>query len=152
LFIHGIGGAKYDEVTDNIIRQYFGIEPPEYMVVSGTLRLPFPAFPCTQSGHRRLQRELRDLQWNPDRYLSPSDSNVAQLISEKQLWRSATPGNKAGRRERFRQLQDVAAKLRALGPPSLDKEKQRQLERCEKELHANEILQRRDYPFVLYPE
>src|SRR5262249_12323336 len=40
LFIHGIGGAKYDEVTDDIIRRYFGIEPPEYLVISGTLHLP----------------------------------------------------------------------------------------------------------------
>ena len=28
LFIHGIGGAKYDELTDEIIRRFFGIEPP----------------------------------------------------------------------------------------------------------------------------
>src|SRR5205085_514035 len=31
LFIHGIGGAKYDEVTDEIIRRFFGIEPPKYL-------------------------------------------------------------------------------------------------------------------------
>ena len=29
-FIHGIGGGKYDEVTDAIIRDYFGVEPPAY--------------------------------------------------------------------------------------------------------------------------
>jgi len=44
-FIHGIGGGKYDEVTDQIIRDYFGIDPPAFQVVSGTLHLPFPKFP-----------------------------------------------------------------------------------------------------------
>ena len=28
LFIHGIGGAKYDELGDEIARGFFGIEPP----------------------------------------------------------------------------------------------------------------------------
>ena len=42
LFIHGIGGAKYDELTDAIIRRFFGIEPPAYMTVTGTVRLPIP--------------------------------------------------------------------------------------------------------------
>ena len=40
LFTHGIGGAKYDEVTDQIIQHYFGMAPPAYATVSATLRLP----------------------------------------------------------------------------------------------------------------
>lgn len=40
LFIHGIGGAKYDELGDAITREYFEIEPPELMVVSATVLLP----------------------------------------------------------------------------------------------------------------
>jgi hypothetical protein len=40
LFIHGIGGAKYDELGDEITRRYFGIQPPELMVVSATALLP----------------------------------------------------------------------------------------------------------------
>ena len=39
-FIHGIGGGKYDEVTDAIIRDYFGIEPAR---VPGALRDAAPA-------------------------------------------------------------------------------------------------------------
>ena len=39
-FIHGIGGGKYDEVTDAIIRDYFGIEPAR---VPGALRDAPPA-------------------------------------------------------------------------------------------------------------
>ena len=36
LFIHGIGGAKYDELTDAIGERFFGIQLRPYMVVSGT--------------------------------------------------------------------------------------------------------------------
>ncbi|MCP4272694.1 MAG: hypothetical protein GY781_12130, partial [Gammaproteobacteria bacterium] len=44
LFIHGIGGAKYDLITDEIIREFFGVEPPEYATISATLHLPYKPF------------------------------------------------------------------------------------------------------------
>ena len=39
-FIHGIGGAKYDQVTDQLCQSFFGVELPPYVALSGTLRLP----------------------------------------------------------------------------------------------------------------
>ena len=43
LFIHGIGGGKYDELTDDLIRRFYGIEPPEFLILSATRLLPLPA-------------------------------------------------------------------------------------------------------------
>ena len=40
LFIHGIGGAKYDRVTDLLIERFFGLRPPGLLVLSATLHLP----------------------------------------------------------------------------------------------------------------
>ena len=40
LFLHGIGGAKYDQVTDRLIETFFGMTPPGIMVLSATLHLP----------------------------------------------------------------------------------------------------------------
>ncbi|MGB0716056.1 MAG: hypothetical protein ACPGXK_09270, partial [Phycisphaerae bacterium] len=34
IFIHGIGGAKYDRMTDDLIRRYFGCQPPGFTCVS----------------------------------------------------------------------------------------------------------------------
>src|SRR5262249_37449043 len=31
LFVHGLGGGKYDELTDAIIRRFHGIEPPAFL-------------------------------------------------------------------------------------------------------------------------
>src|SRR5207253_6987088 len=64
-FIHGIGGGKYDEVTDAIIRGYFGVEPPAYQVLSATLHLPLPGFPSTAANAGRAERLVRDLTPNP---------------------------------------------------------------------------------------
>ena len=53
LFIHGIGGAKYDELTDELMRRFFKIEPPEFLTLTGTLLLPFPrAAATTEEGFR----------------------------------------------------------------------------------------------------
>jgi hypothetical protein len=147
LFIHGIGGAKYDEVTDDIIRRYFGIEPPEYMVVSGTLRLPFPTFPATPAERRRLGRKRRDLQWHPEQFLDHAND----LVEQKQRWQEREPMTADERRARYRELLHLTEALR---PMVADQAAvvDAQLARCDQELAANEILTRRDYPFVLYPE
>ena len=54
LFIHGIGGAKYDCVTDRLIERFFGLTPPRFMVVSATLHLPI------QRRRRRGRRRSGD--------------------------------------------------------------------------------------------
>ena len=38
LFVHGIGGGEYDQVTDRIVRRFFGIEPPVFAVATATMR------------------------------------------------------------------------------------------------------------------
>ncbi len=40
LMIHGIGGAKYDWVTDRLMERFFGLRPPGFLVLSATLHLP----------------------------------------------------------------------------------------------------------------
>ncbi len=36
LFVHGIGGAKYDELTDALWRRFFGLTPLAFLTVSAT--------------------------------------------------------------------------------------------------------------------
>jgi hypothetical protein len=151
LFIHGIGGAKYDEVTDDIIRHYFGIEPPEYMVVSGSLHLPFRRFPATAADRQRHLRALRDQMWNPQRYVSLGDPKIKLLVDQRQEWSQREPQSSAERRERFRVLLRTTEALRPLVASRMQLIS-KNLSRCQQELAANDILFRRDYPFVLYPE
>ena len=68
LFIHGIGGAKYDRVTDLLIERFFGLRPPVLMVVSATLLLPIQRDRVTDEDLRAIRRQLRDLTYHPERY------------------------------------------------------------------------------------
>ncbi len=39
-FVHGIGGGRYDQVTDLLIARHFGQTPPKFAVTTATLRFP----------------------------------------------------------------------------------------------------------------
>jgi hypothetical protein len=48
-FIHGIGGAKYDQLTDAIFERFLGLNPPEFITATATLRLPLQLPPNSPS-------------------------------------------------------------------------------------------------------
>ncbi|MFQ5502821.1 MAG: hypothetical protein ACE5EQ_11060, partial [Phycisphaerae bacterium] len=70
LFIHGIGGAKYDQITDAIIRAFFNVKPPVYGCVSATLHLDLPRFGVQPADLVQAQHKARDLRYNPQRYVT----------------------------------------------------------------------------------
>lgn len=146
-FVHGIGGGKYDEVTDAIIRDYFGIDPPAYQVLSATLHLPLPAFASTRADELAAERRVRDLHWNPHKFLPPEHAAERERLSASEPPREAH----AARREWFRAFQKHTEALRPLVADQLPAA-EAQLARARSERTANAILQRRDYSWVLYPE
>jgi hypothetical protein len=71
-FVHGIGGGRYDQVTDDLIARFFRIDPPCFAVTTATLYFPAAAgqrrinlYPLLQEGrrirHGLLSREKRQL-------------------------------------------------------------------------------------------
>jgi hypothetical protein len=155
LFIHGIGGAKYDELTDDLIRGFFHIEPPRFLVLSATLLLPLPHYSATAEECRRLAQRRRDFHWNPQRHLPTSggiDSSLVDKLAKEKMALAAKPATSAPQgRERFHELRRLNAELRlSLCLP--EKQLAEDLRRSVEEVEANRVLQRRDYAFCLYPE
>ena len=65
LFVHGIGGGHYDQVTDRLVRDYFRLEPPTFAVATATLFHPDSlerervCLPCLkQKGHHLAHATL----------------------------------------------------------------------------------------------
>lgn len=162
LFVHGIGGAKYDEMTDQIIREFYGLEPPRFLTMSATVHLPLgEPFPTTQDDRRRIERLLRDLSFNAERHgLGPeADELIAekeQLIAEQKsaktegLTRSQRRRRTPANLERHRRLKQVSARLGELAGDQ-QAAAERELSQIRRELDANSVLQRRDFSFALYP-
>lgn len=154
LFIHGIGGAKYDQVTDSLSQRFVGIELPAYATISGTLRLSIDSPATKVPSVNALRQELRDLRFHPERHLdemnlSKVHGDVERLISRKQEWIRTlpTPANVA---ERHRVITNVNHELQPyLKNHALDLEKQmdsaKQIERAES------IRNSREYAYCLFP-
>lgn len=152
LFIHGIGGAKYDAMTDRLCEQLFGVTAPAFATVSATFHLPLGASSSLNTDdEHRLTHRLRDLRYNPDRHLSPAPgSNEAALIEEKQSLLAAL-GHRRPTALETRRLQQINA---ALVPATSEL-----TERCQAErfaLHqrraADSIRRDREFAWCLHPQ
>ncbi|MEX2111645.1 MAG: hypothetical protein WD845_00580 [Pirellulales bacterium] len=151
LFLHGIGGAKYDKVTDAIIDRFFGLKPPEYMTVTATLRLPIARAEVTPDDARRIQSLLRDQAYHPERHLSADgDATLAALVDRKRQWIATEPTPQTARL-RCRNIRAANEQMQAyLGDQRRQLIHQRAV--IEAGLRNKAILSSRDYAFCLYPE
>lgn len=86
LFIHGIGGAKYDQLTDAIIRKFWDCEPPEFMTITATMKLPFEFERVSEADLVRNRQQLRELRFHPEKHISTPDKNAMDLIATKKSW------------------------------------------------------------------
>jgi hypothetical protein len=155
LFIHGIGGAKYDRITDLLIRRYFGVAPPGIACASATLHLDLPTHDVSPQAERNLSRDLRDLRCNPQRHLDPT-ADIAQLLDARRRavqqsdhLRATQPGNRPARRQVFDAIRSLNRQLLDLRPTVAALIDSR-LETIRRQLDENAIAFRRDYFFVLY--
>jgi hypothetical protein len=150
LFIHGIGGAKYDRLTDLLVERFFGLRPPGLMVVSATLHLPIERDRVTDEDVRATERQMRDLTYHPEQYLDASPGVPANLLADKRRW-IETPQTAENARQRCRAIRTVNAALQ----PWLDAERKRLLEQQAQVVRrraAEDVLAWREYAFCLYPE
>jgi hypothetical protein len=149
LFVHGIGGAKYDEVTDEIMRRFFNLEPPAYLVATATLRLPLPRFLASAADLQSAERHLRDLEWNPQRF-EATQKRFPNLVTDKTRLIESEPATTPERRAWFRRLQEITREMRPAVAAELDRARQ-SLEHVHAELAANAVLANREYAWLLFP-
>ncbi len=114
LFLHGIGGAKYDELGDEIVRGFFGLEPPKFLTLSLTSWLGVEADPEAASRRRRLDRRLRTLEYNPDRFLA--DSRAPEIVRAIEAKRQAVGLPQETHRQRVARYHAIRRENAALLP------------------------------------
>lgn len=119
VFVHGIGGAAYDVITDAIVRQLVGSDPPRHAVVTGTLRLPlddvFPGFSATDPAADLAATTalLRDIRFHPERHFGPDEpQEVRDLVAAKRRWIETHPTATLARR-RCHEIRAINERLAA---------------------------------------
>ncbi len=151
LFVHGIGGGKYDEVTDTIIRWLWGVEPPQYAIVSGTLRLPVARKIVSATELHRVREELWRLQHHPERALNAEQdlpAEVVSLVQAKRRWLD-TPVTALNVQERCRAIRRINASLQG----SVAEQRARlqdELEQWQRFMAVNRVIAWREFAFIFY--
>lgn len=158
LFIHGIGGAKYDQITDEVIRLFFGVEPPAYACVSATLRLPLRLHKVSERDRASARRQVRDLAWNPQRGLigrvpepiQTLAADRASAVEESDRLRRERRGDRISRQAAFHRIRQASRRMTALSPERVEAA-QAGLDRVERLLEDNRIAASREWFFAFYP-
>lgn len=156
LFIHGTGGGRYDRVTDAVIRAYYGIEPPAFVVASMTLLLPLGCTVTTDDDVSLLEQRLNRIEHNPDQALGDVEfDTVAERTRAEDLARQkaelvtaiAAPG--ADRKSTGIEIRAVNKELSAMLAP-LAHDLHAELARARSARDASAVLTDRTYPFCLW--
>jgi len=147
LFIHGIGGAKYDQLGDQIMQRWFGIKPPEIMVVSATVQLPNATRFSSGPSVDQLKHRIRSTRFSPELFANEA-SFAKPLVERKQQLLSEIPergSRKAWHRELTSLNQLLGSQLNAVRAKLESK-----LIDAKQASSSSSIFQSREYSFCLF--
>jgi hypothetical protein len=138
-FVHGIGGGRYDQITDRVVERFLGMTPPGFAVTTATMLFP------TAAGGKRVQIEPLVLEGRRMRHgaLNGSKLELVRRISE-------APRGSAERRRLFFEMHAGLARFVREDPRYSEWERRlesaRQAQRQEKDLFDRELF------FAIQPE
>jgi hypothetical protein len=153
LFIHGIGGAKYDRMTEDLVQRFFGVGLAPMCCVSATVYLPLPRQGGADEEVRAARRRLRDARFNPQRYMPDAPAELlrrrAELIQQSAALRVDRRHAHAERREVFQAIRSANAEL-LRRKPALLTELGDGVRRIEWQREFDRIALDREYFFALH--
>lgn len=151
VFIHGLGGAAYDEMTEDLVRRAFGVELSPLLCVTATL---YPRLAgvdaATEPSDRVITR--RDLQYNPQRVLTRVPDELVRrrtaLVRESESLRRG--GDRTVRRRVFEAIREVNEAIRAAMPDQVAAIESSWSE-IEERQRRDAVLRDRAFFFALHP-
>lgn len=149
LFLHGIGGAKYDQVTDRFCERLLGVTPPPHATLTATLRLPIEHDSPEEQDRRELVQRIRDSRYHPEEFLTDrADADVLAAAQRKEHWIGQRDPDL--RAERHAQI-TAANELMAASLEPMRNRLERDLADVQRGLRDAALLDSREYAFCLFP-
>ncbi|MEW6253117.1 MAG: hypothetical protein AB1716_20965, partial [Planctomycetota bacterium] len=155
LFIHGIGGAKYDELMEDFARDFFGVEPRPLCCVTATLHMPLPHTHVRPPDIAAARHAARDVRHNPQRRLTAVPAELlrerAALVRRSEELRRDRPADRANRRLTFSEIRRVNGQMLAAEPWKVA-EYDARVETLAAQWEQERIALDREYFFALHPQ
>ncbi len=150
LFIHGIGGARYDQLTNELARQFLGVTLPSYLTVTATMKISRDQDSQLESQWKLTEEQLREMKFHPEKFTDPGDQQAASWIARKQQW-TGRPLPPTGRKQQHQEIERCNRQLHTLiQARKLQLLEQRELLAAQRT--TNRILSSREFSICLYPE
>ncbi len=151
LFIHGVGGGRYDRVTDAISEGVFGCRPAPYLVTTATLHLALPEEARAAGERPALEQRLMELRHNPDRHLTDLSEAQRRLVGEKWALIRELDGMRPGpaRRAAARRIREINRELAAPLAPEIARI-ETTLAALRGQKDVEDVVRYREYPFFLF--
>jgi hypothetical protein len=160
LFVHGIGGGKYDQITDGIIESFFGLQPPTYVVATATMRLSFDDLPehlrPVESKPQMTLAEFKAIQANPEillerdiAVLNDQQRVELKLLAESKRQLLASMPSKGEKWEWHIAMKKIKSQLGLFAAPYIAV-LQKQLDQQQPILAQKAILNSREFSFCLF--
>ncbi len=147
-FLHGIGGGKYDQLSDEIVQGFFQVPPPEFNVLSATYRLPIPYPRVSESDLQRLQNRRRDMYYHAERFVDCQQTAFRELADRKRqhLRSMPIPGSRKAWHDQMDRLNES---LRSALQPER-RALQAEIDSARHGLQIDEVLGSREFSFCLF--
>jgi hypothetical protein len=148
LFLHGIGGGKYDQLGDQITQAFFGITPPQFMVMSATVRLPGIEAEIKLSDEEAvLKRRIRESVYQPELFARQASISES-LVKRKRELLSHIPE----RGEKLSWHRELESLNRQMSESLHDERSELAMRLRENELRqaSQSILASREHPFCVF--
>jgi len=152
VFLHGVGGAKYDQLTDQICHQFFKYQLPDYFTLSATMIWPTDNQVVRKADVTKMQVQRRERKFHPERFL-PLDQQTPlaiELIKQKEHW---TSGKQKYVRslDKHKAIEAINEQLASLLPET-DVQLAKQVDLMKGQLRNSEIAGSREYSFCLFDD
>ena len=153
LFLHGIGGGMYDQMTDLLIHDWYGMIAPEYAVATATVHLPM----AVTREASRTPHQIREQIWCNRYRAEKLESPVAD--EDRQIWHALAARKREllhaipprGSKEHWqRQMESVNHGFQALMVEA-EQDLWKQLPLAEQAMRQVAILESREYAWPLFP-
>jgi len=157
-FIHGIGGAGYEAITDYIIERYFSLENLHFGIVTATVTLPdYDNSDSTSIDLNNLKQQLRQVRFSPEKFIEDTilkTPSIKTLTERKnkliKISRNPTLSNQV-RKSAWQQIAQINSQLFKHAAPSF-RQIERQINLLQLENIPAEISDYREFFFGLFPE
>lgn len=154
VFLHGIGGSRYDVITNGIMKDFFHINPPKYITTTTTLFLPVKTHDIDAKTFPALQKELNDMRTNPERHASGKTRQHPLFLKMVEEKRALIERMRGSDKEKRSQLFHQIKKLNASMFKQITAEfgnRQKKLAAIKEKKAYNKVVKCREYPIGIFP-